>query len=292
MMAENGGDDASAKEIPIPDIPMEEVGPIQSAKNTLRNRIFWQIGLAHCVGYLIRSSDILLGPFISKISSLSGTFPRRPVKSAVARATNPHVTFSLPSFFGTPSAPVCAALSSSVALGFVHGMLKGNKFNALSGARDDQTRMIRGNFRVAALSAVGLAALGTGVGGIPSAILATAGSALLASCVAFQYFQIPSLVARTAFSRHSSVSLSLMDAVAFFVTAQAMAAHKFVLNRFGWSASWMFLAGVVGVGGTLMGQAMTKVLAMDDGDEVIVPDAPRYFYSDEHFFRELFAAST
>lgn len=44
--------------------------PLQVLKSILRSKLFWQIGLAHSVGYLARGSDRLLGTFIHEVSAL------------------------------------------------------------------------------------------------------------------------------------------------------------------------------------------------------------------------------
>ena len=87
--------EGTANEVAIGQQQDEEpVGPILSAKNTLRSGIFWKIGIAHSVGYLVRASDILLGPFTSTISSLPGKFLSAAAESLFAcRSCLPVLTF-------------------------------------------------------------------------------------------------------------------------------------------------------------------------------------------------------
>jgi hypothetical protein len=51
-----------------------------------------------------------------------------------------------------------------------------------------------------------------------------------------------------------------LDAAGFFVTAQVLAANNQILGKFGWSASWTFLAMIFGIGGTVMSKAIQPVL--------------------------------
>lgn len=83
---------------------------------------------------------------------------------------------------------------------------------------------------------------------------------LVASSVSFQFYQLPSIVARTLFSDSAAVSVSMIDAVGFFVTAQVLAANRLILGKFGWSAAWGFLAVLFGLGGKLMLQVIPSIL--------------------------------
>ena len=106
--------------------------------------------------------------------------------------------------------------------------------------------------------------------GIPSMVLAGIISfcaCLVSSSVSFQFYQLPSIVARTLFSDSAAVSTSMIDAVGLFLTAQVLAANRLVLGRFGWSAAWGFLAVLFGLGGKLMLQVIPSILHQAAGNK-------------------------
>jgi hypothetical protein len=131
-------------------------------------------------------------------------------------------------------------------------------------------KMLKINYKLAFLSIVGLALCGMSSHGmmsmvkIPNAVLAgmiTLLSGLTASTVSFQFFQLPNLFCSTMFPENSSVALSLLDAVGFFVTAQVLAVNTNILKKFGWSASWTFVAMFFCMGGTVMVNSIKPVLS-------------------------------
>ena len=83
---------------------------------------------------------------------------------------------------------------------------------------------------------------------------------LMASTVAMQFYNFPNLLSGAMFPKSSSISLSLTDAVGFFATAQMFAMNSWIVGKYGWSASWMFLAAIFGIGGRVMLNAIPTVL--------------------------------
>lgn len=126
--------------------------------------------------------------------------------------------------------------------------------------------MLKKNYKLSVLSTLGLAVCGMAkVGAFVSSPIAMASavtlfSGIMASTVSFQFYQIPNLVSNTMFSDNFALCLSLIDGLAFFVTAQVLMANKAILGNFGWSASWTFLAMIFGWGGSIMMKAMPPVL--------------------------------
>ncbi|KAG7351352.1 major facilitator superfamily transporter [Nitzschia inconspicua] len=208
--------------------------PLASLKSILGNKLFWMIGIGHSLGYLARGSDRLLGPFFQEAASLSSS--------------------------------MAAGLTSSVTIGFVVGLIQGRVFSQVDSVKL-RMKMIRQNYVVAIVSVLGLAVCGlnrvTQTFQIPSGLVA-AGIALcsgiMAGTVSFQFYQFPNLVSANVFPDNSAVSLSLLDAAGFFMTAQVLTANNHVLRHFGWSASWTFLAMIFGLGGTVMSKGIQPVL--------------------------------
>ena len=159
---------------------------------------------------------------------------------------------------------ICAGLTSSVTVGFVYGLVKGKRFGHLTSIRD-KIDMLNGNYRLSVVCMLGLAACG--LNGIRSLLspMVLAGiiamvSGVMASTVALQFYQFPNLLSTSLFPQSSSISLSLTDAVGCFATAQLFALNSRVIGHFGWSASWMFLAAIFGIGGRMMMNAIPNVL--------------------------------
>ena len=163
---------------------------------------------------------------------------------------------------------ICAGLTSSVTVGFLYGLAKGKIFTQLETV-PEKLSMLKKNYKLSVVSTLGLAVCGMAkVGALVSSPIALASavtllSGIMASTVSFQFYQIPNLVSNTVFGDNFALCLSLIDGLAFFVTAQVLMANKAILGNFGWSASWTFLAMIFGWGGTIMMKAMPPVLNLE-----------------------------
>jgi hypothetical protein len=160
---------------------------------------------------------------------------------------------------------MAAGLTSSVTIGFVVGLLQGRVFSKMNSVKL-KMKMVKQNYIVSLLSVLGLAFCGFNsvTKMVNNSSLIAAGIALfsgiMASTVSFQFYQFPNLVSANVFPEHSAVSLSLLDAAGFFMTAQVLAANNHVLTRYGWSGSWTFLAMIFALGGTIMSKGIQPVL--------------------------------
>ena len=167
--------------------------------------------------------------------------------------------------FYSTTGNVCASLTSSVTIGFVLGLFKGRIFSKLNSV-SEKIRFIKRNYLLAFLSTLGLALCATPklaeLLGNPTllAAFATLFAGLVASAIAFPFYQLPTIVSSAIFPNSSAVSLSLLEATAFFSTAPILTANSAILGRYGWTASWTFMAIIFGMGGTLMMSAMPSVL--------------------------------
>jgi hypothetical protein len=146
------------------------------------------------------------------------------------------------------------------------GLMKGKRFMGLDSVTQ-KMKMLKGNYRLAIGSTLGLSACGvTKISQMFGSPMGMAGmvtllSGVLASSVAFQFYQIPNLVSSTSFATEDApVALSLLDAVGFFATAQIFTAFTSILGKLGWAASWGFFAILFGAGSTLMTNAIKPVL--------------------------------
>lgn len=167
---------------------------------------------------------------------------------------------------------MAAGVTSSVTLGFVVGLLQGRVFSKMDSI-PQKMKMIRRNYVVSLLSVMGLAACGLSrvTSTISNSSLIVAGVALfsgiMASTVSFQFYQFPNLVSANVFPDNTAVSLSLLDATGFFLTAQVLTANNMILKGMGWSASWTFLAMIFGLGGTIMSKGIEPVLVQAEKNQ-------------------------
>lgn len=215
----------------------ETANPVAVLKSILSSRLFWMVGIGHSLGYIIRSSDRLLVPFLHEASG----FPKH----------------------------LCASMTSAVTAGFVLGLGRGTIFSKLDSI-NDKLAMLKRNYITAVSSFLGLAlcALNVVTGWVKLPPAAMAGvisllSGIAASSISFQFSQVPNLVASNVFKENKAVALSLVDAAGFFVTSQVLTANTRVLKTFGWSGSWAFLALFLSVGATLMTKNMGPILAKE-----------------------------
>jgi hypothetical protein len=169
---------------------------------------------------------------------------------------------------------ICASLTCSITIGFIFGLLNGRVFSKLESVQEKIT-MLRKNYRNAFLCLLGLALCGikgmTNIGIFSNnsmAGLVALLSGIMTSTISFQYYQIPNMMASTMYPQNAAVSLSLIDAAGFFVTAQVLAVNTQILSKLGWSASWTFLAMVFAFGGTIMMKGLQPVLSKSHQEQL------------------------
>jgi MFS family permease len=209
---------------------------LQTFRHVLGSRLFWQAGVAHALTSMARTSEKVLGSFFQDTTALSGS--------------------------------LSGGLTAFLTLGFLHGVTKGKKFHALQDA-PSKSRMLRRAYTRAVLSAVGLALCAnkwlTDIL-IPSKMVLAGVAALLsaamASSLSIQYYQIPTIVSNT-FGENKAVCLSLLDALAFFLSAPFLAATGQIVGRlgdYGWSTALTMLATLFFVGGLLLVDILPRAL--------------------------------
>jgi MFS family permease len=232
---------------PLPCVTGEGNGKKKSSdllgtfRHVLGSRLFWQAGVAHALTCMARTSEKVLGTFFKDTTALSGS--------------------------------LCGGLTAFLTLGFLHGLLKGKQFNALQDT-PSKSRMLRRAYTVSVVSTIGMALCANNWLTdllIPSkAVLAAVAallSAIMASSLSVQYYQIPTIISKT-FGENKAVCLSLMDALGFFLSAPYLASTGQVVGRlgdYGWSAALTMLAVLFGVSGFLMLDIFPRALeALED----------------------------
>jgi len=213
---------------------------MKSLRIVTGSKMFWLAGLSHAATSLARTSDKILGSFFQDTTGLS---------------TN-----------------LCGALTAFVTLGFLSGLGKGRAFHQLKDTVS-KSRMLKRSYALSVMATLGMALCAnqwlTGML-IPSktvlAIVAASFSAVMASSLSIQYFQIPTLVA-TTFGENKAVCLSFLDGLAFFLSAPILATTGQVVARLGdhgWSVALTMLAAAFGIGGLLMGIIFPSVVASQE----------------------------
>lgn len=210
----------------------------ESARAVLSNPLFWGIASAHAMSMIARSSDRILGEFFAHATNL----PRS----------------------------ICGGLTLSVTAGLVHGLVSGRAFHKTKDVTRQQAFISR-RYAGAVLSALALAIVAhPAVASLITSKYIMAGilvvlSACMTSCMAFQFFQIPSMVAQT-FDSKKAVCISWMDATAFFMNAPIWALVGHVVATQGWSMAFCIIAALFGLGGIVMTSTITPVLEKQQED--------------------------
>jgi hypothetical protein len=209
---------------------------MQTFRHVLGSRLFWQAGVAHAFTSMARTSEKVLGSFFQDTTALSGS--------------------------------LCGGLTAFLTLGFLHGVTKGKAFHACEDAQS-KSRMLRRAYTRAVMSAVGLALCANksltnilipsqmGLAGVAAMLSAT-----MASNLSIQYYQIPTIVSNT-FGKNKAVCLSLLDALAFFLSAPFLAATGQIVGRlggYGWSTALTMLATLFVMGGFLLVDILPRAL--------------------------------
>jgi len=225
---------------PIPPKPKLEVQEIvSSVKHVTGSPLFWQVGIAHGFTFLVRSSERVLGVFF-------------------------HDAIFLPRH-------LCGGLTTSVTLGFMHGIISGRAFDSLDIVAD-KTKFITKRYTLAVLSALGLAFLSNKsiISGLTQfaswlpAALAALVSGYMASSAAFQFYQLPALASKS-FKQNQAVAVSYVDALGFIFSTffwgsvGKIVSHP-VLGSHGWSIVWTLLAAMLAFAGGSMLPAITPIL--------------------------------
>jgi hypothetical protein len=208
---------------------------LEAVKNVLGSPLFWQVGFAHAAAFLARTSDRVLGSFYQDITEL----PKE----------------------------LCGGLTACVTVGFIYGVSKSNFFHQLPDVFA-KSRLLRRNYLGSVLSALGLAACANSqwlfdsvLVSVPPdmhhgvlAVAVAALSASMAASVAFQFYQMPQLAAKT-FGKSKAVCLSFLDGMGFFLAAPIWAATSTLVHDSGvsgWSTAWTIVAALFAIGGMLM----------------------------------------
>jgi hypothetical protein len=150
-------------------------------------------------------------------------------------------------------------------VGFVYGLMKSSQTFYQQPTIPDKLRQLRHGYMATVVSVVGLVvAADFGKDSwhpYVSAAVITLCASIMASSIAFPFFQIPNMAATVYFPQVRSVALSLIDGTGFFLTAPIWKIFTgILLPRYGWSVAWSVIAVLVSICGTLMMNKIPSIL--------------------------------
>ena len=162
-------------------------------------------------------------------------------------------------------------MTTSVTLGFLHGIISGRAFHSLKNV-PDKTKFITRRYTLAVLSALGLAFLSNKsviswltqpASWLPAAMAALV-SGCMASSAAFQFYQLPALASKS-FKQNQAVAVGYVDGLGcifstfFWGSVGKIVSHP-MLGSHGWSIVWTLLAAMLAFAGGSMLPAITPIL--------------------------------
>eukprot|EP00816_Leptocylindrus_hargravesii_P006894 CAMPEP_0196815176 /NCGR_PEP_ID=MMETSP1362-20130617/48225_1 /TAXON_ID=163516 /ORGANISM="Leptocylindrus danicus, Strain CCMP1856" /LENGTH=485 /DNA_ID=CAMNT_0042192041 /DNA_START=412 /DNA_END=1869 /DNA_ORIENTATION=- len=206
-----------------------------SLQAVVRNKLFWYAGGAQGFATLARSSDKILGVFYRDCT-------------------------------GVP-AYLSGGLTCSVTLGLMHGLTTSRTGDFVD-AQDLEhkqafvrTRYIRTVCATLMLALLAIASTTTSIVSNPIllTILAAASSGVVASSIAWPFYQLPAILSM-AFGTNKAVFFSFVDGMGFLWSSPVWAAAGWLVQNnalgCGWAVAWVCLAVLLGVGGVLSSKAI------------------------------------
>lgn len=168
---------------------------------------------------------------------------------------------------------VCGGLTLSVTLGLVHGLVQGSNAYTTLHSKDQKMRFLRHRYMGHVVCALGLAVLSyygpvfiaqesatasTESAVVLSELLVAAGvfllTAAMASTIAFQYFQLPAMIAQVyGGGSNKAVCISWLDGIGYLFSIPTFRAlGVWVVPSYGWPAGWAMLSILFGLAATVM----------------------------------------
>ena len=152
-------------------------------------------------------------------------------------------------------------------VGFVYGLVSSSKKFYQQSTVPPKLQILRAGYIRTVASVVGLiAAAAFGKEHrhpYLSAAVITMCASIMASSIAFPFFQMPNMVSSVYFAEVKPVALSLIDGTGFFLTSPIWKIFNGVLlPRYGWSISWSIVAILVSACGALMMATVPTILEL------------------------------
>ena len=190
--------------------------------------LFWILGFGHGMAFVTRGCDRILGPLYQAVAP--------DVSSAVA-----------------------GGMTLAITLGLMRGLLVGSRVMQQAPSVADKKRHVARWYRNQVMAGLGLAVITwpTVLERLPSSSVVRATlvgllSAMMASNVAYQFYQFPAMIAQSLFRDHAAVTIGFLDGCGFLLSTPIFAATSAIIPKYGWSAAWAMMAGLFAIAGVLM----------------------------------------
>ena len=207
-----------------------------SLRRILGKPRFWMLALSYGTTFLAGGLDRILGTFYLQVV--------------------PNI-----------SPAVCGGLTLSIALGLMHGLVVNSQHFTELQSPQARKRFLSLLYLVAVLATAGLAVVASGDvhawlphNGILRTSLIFFFSGAMASTMAFQFYQLPPMIAQSLFGQDKAVCISLLDGCGFLFSAPIFAATSHFIPNYGWASAWIMFALLFGVTGAIMVQSLGPVL--------------------------------
>lgn len=187
--------------------------------------------------------------------------------------TPPLLQSTLP-FLGT----ITGALTLSTTLGLLYGLVSASKTFPTLDVKE-QEAMLQTRYMGNLLGAVGLTGVAAFVttspfllsqtarslpmvqAGIASALAIFSG--IFSANVSFQFYQFPTMIAKSFGQQHREVCISWMDAIGFLLAAPVFASIGQIVPTLGWVPAWSGLSILFGFAWILMLRTLPPILAKE-----------------------------
>lgn len=208
----------------------------RSLKAVLGGPLFWKIAIPYSMAFTACYADRILVPFYNEMTNL------------------PH--------------SICGGLTLSITFGLIHGLVTGsNKYTQLQTVRQKKVFLknryvgnVAATLGLAALSYYGQTLIGNNV---LLAVLAFFLSAMMASTVSFQVFQLPAIIAQK-YGDHQAVCISFLDGFGYLFSIPVFSVLGTLVPRHGWESGWGLLAVLFSLGGIALVSSIGPVLKGTD----------------------------
>ena len=185
---------------------------------------------------------------------------------------------------------ICGGLTLSVTVGLVHGLISGSKKYATLENLGQKISFLRNRYLGNFASALALALLsyyGPIYASYDAAILrkivVASGvfvlSTAMASSVAFQFFQLPAMIAQE-YRDNKAVCISWLEGIGYLFSIPTYRFLVYIVPQHGWPIGWVMLTTIFALGGAVMLGSIGPILDIScfyDDDQKRQQDPLRFF---------------
>lgn len=215
-------------------------------RSILGSRLFWILAVPYSLVFVACYADRILVPFYNEMTG----FPQS----------------------------ICGGLTLSITVGLVHGLISGSEtytnLQELGQKKAFLRNLYVGNFfATACLTALAYYGTTYTSNSMIMAVAVFVLSAVMASTVAFQFFQLPTMIAQR-YGNHKAVCISFLDGFGYFFSIPVFATLGEIVPRYGWTSGWGLLSALFALSGTILVSYIGPILdhtELYDDDHVLDP---------------------